>query len=355
MFVLTPEALQDISVKCVSKFMTKEASLSEVIAKEAQELELNSEQIKRVIETSNTLSYLRMIKDASDRTFEFPVAEYNQVLTKMAMPDSTLTVVVKTAANSETTTDQTENSVKDQFENLPVQEKMAMLRKEMLICREVLTKMAYDKETLKEELLAAAKLVNKDPLGLEKLAMVVEEDDYDKMLALCNLEKKAGVNDLVFLDSELINAKLVYSIYKEAETLLKTEAEMEDFLEKSAGVITNVLSGAAGKIGQGIGWGVTAPFRAAGKNITRVINEGRGFKAVAKVKGVDIDRAVKDFSKVKATQGTQAALAQYGGHSPNLIQRHGGLAGVAGTAFTGLAGVESLQDPKVKDAWNSLN
>lgn len=86
---LTPELLQEIAVKVVSQFMTKQAGLSDSIAYEAKNMELNPEQIKRVIETSNTVAYLRQLEDAHDRSFEFPVAEYNQVMSHMVLPDMT--------------------------------------------------------------------------------------------------------------------------------------------------------------------------------------------------------------------------------------------------------------------------
>ena len=90
---LTQELLQDIAVKVVSQFMTKQSSLSGAIADEAKAHELNPEQIKRVIEASNTIAYLRQLEDAHDRSFEFPVAEYRDVMGKMVLPDT----VTKTA------------------------------------------------------------------------------------------------------------------------------------------------------------------------------------------------------------------------------------------------------------------
>ena len=81
---LTPEALQNISVKVVSTYMLKQASLSEAIASEAKSLELNPEQIKRAIESSNTVAYLRQLEDAPNRSdLEFPVATYNDVMGRM--------------------------------------------------------------------------------------------------------------------------------------------------------------------------------------------------------------------------------------------------------------------------------
>lgn len=360
-YVLTPEALQDISVKCVSQFMTKEASLSEVIAKEAQELELNPDQIKRVIETSNTLSYLRMLKEASDRTFEFPVAEYNQVLTKMAMPDTI--VVVKTAA-SETESDNSTDPITEQkeeynqFNNLSAQEKTAMLRKEMLVCREVLTKMAYDKEGLKQELVAAAERIRKDPLGLEKLAMVVEEDDYEKVLKLCGIEKKAAVDNVIFLEKELATANDVYELYKQAGILLSKEAELTEFVKKAFSVVGQNPGSISEDLAHGAGWAIGKAVKQPGKavkGLAEYVMEGsKDFSDVAARKGMSSKDAVEKFNKIKSTSGHEAALREFGGHGPNPYHRMGGMGGIANKAFSAGMGLSVEHHVNANnDAWTA--
>lgn len=247
---LTPERLQSIAIDCVTQFMNKQASLSEAIAKEAQCLELNSEQTKRVIEATNTIAYLRQLEKAADRTFEFPVADYGDVMTAMCVPD------MQKAASDESEEDDDEEKedkkeekesdseekeekseskeeTKDEDEEKKEQqEKVAMLTREFFRAKSNLEKIACDKIDLHLRLSAAASILHKDPQGLEKLAEVVAEDDFQATTTLCGLEKRACEN-LVFTDRELDSARTVYSLYKEAQELVKTEAEITDFVKRA--------------------------------------------------------------------------------------------------------------------------
>ncbi|WP_274932984.1 hypothetical protein, partial [Francisella tularensis] len=63
-------------------------SLSDGVAKVATRDSLNTEQISRVVEVVNQVAYLKFQQEASDKTFEFKVAEIPEVLTKMTTPSS---------------------------------------------------------------------------------------------------------------------------------------------------------------------------------------------------------------------------------------------------------------------------
>lgn len=225
--------------------MNKQASLSGAIAKEAQELELNSEQTKRVIEATNTIAYLRQLEKAADRTFEFPVADYSEVMSAMCIPE-----FQKAASEEEEKEESKEEEKKEQEngsgdeekqdeetkdedkEKAEQQEKVAMLTREFFRAKSNLEKIACDKIDLQLRLSSAASILHKDPQGLEKLAEVVAEDDFNATLALCGLEKRACDN-LVFTDKELDSARTVYGLYKEAQELVKTEAELQDFVKRA--------------------------------------------------------------------------------------------------------------------------
>lgn len=252
---LTPERLQSIAVDCVTQFMNKQASLSGAIAKEAQDLELNSEQTKRVIEATNTIAYLRQLEKAADRTFEFPVADYSDVMAAMCIPEFQKAASEEEEKNEskeeekkeqedgtgdddeteekEKQEKESDEDVKDEDkEKADQQEKVAMLTREFFRAKSNLEKIACDKIDLHLRLSAAASILNKDPQGLEKLAEVVAEDDFNATTALCGLEKRACEN-LVFTDKELDSARLVYGLYKEAKELVQTEAELQDFVKRA--------------------------------------------------------------------------------------------------------------------------
>lgn len=62
------------------RFFAKEASLNEAIIKLAQENDLNTEQIKRVVECANTKASLQVMDESDDRLTEFDVAEPSVII-----------------------------------------------------------------------------------------------------------------------------------------------------------------------------------------------------------------------------------------------------------------------------------
>lgn len=297
---LTPAILQEISVKCVSQYMSKQASLSEAICKEAMALELNPDQIQRTVEQVNTLAYLRQLEDAKDRTFEFPLADYKDVMAHMTLPELDKSASEdkekcdeddkkeekededkkKSKSDSESK-EKSEDEAKKKdnpFERVSEQEKVAMLSREVLRCHQVLEKMAFDKEGLKIELVDNAALVGKSELALEKIAEVVAEEDFDAMLALCGIEKKAAKN-VVLTDDELLQARVTYSLYKEAKALVNQEAEMVEFVKRASALLEKeaFLGALAKGVGRMAGAGLNTAGRVAAGGAVAATKPARNF------------------------------------------------------------------------------
>jgi hypothetical protein len=276
-FELTSDRLQAIAVDCVTKFISKEASLSDAIAKEAQFLELNSEQTKRVIETTNTLAYLRQLEKSADRTFEFDVADYNKVMAAMCVPDLEKSAgemppwlnkdkddkdnkkdskkdgdkddkdkskkskdgdeddenkksKSKSKEDKDDKNEKSKDSDKDSDEDK--QEKKAMLMHGYFVAKNSLEKMAYDEASIYMELSSAAAVIRKGTLGFEKLAEVVQEEDLSKLAKLCGVEKTAS-EEQVFRDKELVQANYLYGLYKKANDFMEKKAQTEDFIKRA--------------------------------------------------------------------------------------------------------------------------
>lgn len=82
------EELQKIAVEVTSDFYNHGVPLSEGLAKQASARDLNSDQLKRAVEATNTLAYLKSVESANDRTGEFPLANYDEILKCASIPDS---------------------------------------------------------------------------------------------------------------------------------------------------------------------------------------------------------------------------------------------------------------------------
>jgi hypothetical protein len=376
-FDLTPERLQGIAVKCAAQFMSKQASLSEAISKEAQALQLNPEQIKRSIEATNTITYLRQLEDAGDRTKEFPLADYKEVMAFMVLPE-------KQASDKEDDKDDkkekdekkdkddkgdSKSSDKKDDKNpfakkddddkdddkddkddkeeesektaslFSQQEKVAMLARETLRCVQVMEKIAGDKLGLQMELEAAAAKVGKDKLAFEKLSHIVAEENLGMLVLLTGIEKTSS-DDNVFTNRDLLDVNHLNDLFIQAKSLITKEAEIKTFLEKSAGLFSG---GVPGMVGTAIGAsirGLTGMATAPVKNVARDIST---FRAGSKALGMSAKAGAKHFDSIASTKGTMAAKAAFGGVAPGLVARKG-LGGAAlhvadkvGIAATGMA------------------
>lgn len=87
---LTVQDLQNIAVKATTEFLNNNCSLNESLAKQASDMGLNSEQLKRAVEATNTLTHLKTLELSLDKTAEFPVAEYKTILKMASVPESQL-------------------------------------------------------------------------------------------------------------------------------------------------------------------------------------------------------------------------------------------------------------------------
>lgn len=82
------EQLATMAAKAVSTFLTKGASLTDAVVSVSQSNGLNLEQTKRLTEASNQVAYLKVLETAKDRSFNFPVAEYGDVVNRISRPES---------------------------------------------------------------------------------------------------------------------------------------------------------------------------------------------------------------------------------------------------------------------------
>lgn len=80
---LTNDGLKKMAALSVAALHTDKVSLNDSITKIAMDSGMNSDQIKRMVETTNQLAYLSELEGKADRTFEFKVANYDDILDGM--------------------------------------------------------------------------------------------------------------------------------------------------------------------------------------------------------------------------------------------------------------------------------
>jgi len=84
---ITVQDLQNIAVQATTDFLNNKCSLNESLAKQASDCGLNSEQLKRAVEATNTLTHLKTLELSHDKTAEFPVADYKSIIKIACIPE----------------------------------------------------------------------------------------------------------------------------------------------------------------------------------------------------------------------------------------------------------------------------
>lgn len=254
--VTTPEMVQKVSVDIVKDFVTNKVPLNDGIAKVASEMNFNPEQVKRVVETCNTVTYLALQKTASDRTSEFPLADYNGVMGKLVSPDKKDGTVTEQVFKEATAQEQLEKQAdyKPDLQTLQV-----WTRTEYFRNKAMLEKLAMDSEAIVQAIGDVSAELRKDQYALEKLAEVATEDEFKKLSHL--IKPVTELENRIFKEAELNLAKKLVDLYKEAQ-LIVAEKEKRMNLEKRA--VTGAL---AGMMGKGIGFTAGSTLAGAGTGI----------------------------------------------------------------------------------------
>lgn len=285
MSFITSEQLRDISIKTVEGFLNDKVPLSAGLAKQASLHQMNSEQVQRAVEATNSIAYLKVLSLADDRTVEFPLCKYAEVIQELSIPDSLMksaAVVVPSA----------------QGKTAPLMEKLASFNDVTLPeMNEVetqiyLTKLASvhqrELEGLKEkemfmapDLIKAAKDFSRDSMGLEKLATVVKGSDFAKLTALVYGVPKPFEDTGIFKEADLKEARNLAGMLKQAEELVSTIHEKEKLL-KAAALQKEAFLGMLGRgIGRVAGTIASAPVKMVGNTVGKVAyNAGQSAKTV---------------------------------------------------------------------------
>lgn len=249
---MTPEEIRDCAVHAVEEFINNKVPLSQAVACCAETHALNSEQVKRVIEAANSIAYLKLLGGAEDRTFEFPVAEYTEVMGHLALPKNKL--ILNTSDPKEPNIPMEESINKDDIGMFPKaaseyskEENELFLMRAWIRNRADLEKIANRRETVKLEIEDSLLKLQADKFGIEKLAEVAEESMFKILAPFFGLDKKAE-EDVVFLDKSLNEARRLIGLCKEAQILIKEEIEKQALDQRALEILKE-----AGRLGKTVG------------------------------------------------------------------------------------------------------
>lgn len=313
--VITSDQFRDISVKTVEGFLNDRVPLSEGLAKHASYYEMNSEQVQRAVEATNSIAYLKVLSLADDRTVEFPLCKYAEVMQELTLPKGLLqksaaVIIADATAMVKSATEKTHiPSPLMDAEKQVLFIKLAALNKREL-------------ESLKEEemfiipnLIKAAKDLKNDPQALEKLASVATGDEFRKLSGLVFGVTQEYSDTGLFKTAELKEASGLADMLKQAEALDLNIKHKQSLFEKSELQKEAFLGAIGSAIGRTIGAVGSAPLKVVGSAIGRTAhNVGQsaaaaGAAAANKVRGVFGKAPVSVPSITKKKMGIGAIAA----------------------------------------------
>lgn len=347
---ISNEIIRDLAVSTVEAFLNNKIPMNNFLMEKASEMDLNSDQLKRAVEASNQICYLKLLKTASDRTFEFPLADHSVIIDSMLSPEPSVTFEKVASARGprripvdpmeffiESTEIEKAASSLGVSDNVDdVEYKSALLQNSYLKLSKELEKMAEEEEVFFAKLKSQALEFSKEASAIEKLAQACDyrKDLFLPLVNLCeldiSLEKKAGSGshpsansfnspkkDSLFFSKELQKAaSLVHSLVH-AKHLLDKRKELNTEVEKIAGIL--------GTIGKGLGM------------IGGAIRNAEGKLLKPKVKPtVTRSKSLTELAKSNSNITKTAATSPRDFSKP-INKVIGGVAGLAGKAY-GYAG-----------------
>lgn len=268
---ITSEDIRDIAIKATEMFLNDKIPLSTGLSKLASFHELNSEQTKRAIEATNSICFLKAQEVTGDRTTEFPLAKYAEVMSGIV--DQSLTkaaesLSTQTSTIPEVKTDQPmvkEASFGGWISNLPESERVTFLVK-MASENEMKLGQLKDREiTIVPEITKLASVIKKDSQWLEKLAFVSEGCEFRTLSVLVSGDVSVHKNTGIFKEADLKQVKQLKDLYKEATELQKEIRNRTELFSgsktmiKEASIFENLGKG-TGRLLGGI---AAAPIKAA--------------------------------------------------------------------------------------------
>lgn len=263
--------LTSSAVEAVRKYMSDQVPLSQSVAEIATRDNLNSEQIKRVIETVNQVAYLKLQQETVDQTFEFPLATIEDVSLHLANK-VTPTDLTKSASSNLLDIFEDTDLVKEASDcthQLSDAERYAAIYKQKLLAESQLEKMAHQERELIVELHNHIQVCRKDTDILEKIAYLTDDDEdalrsTSKMLT--GIVKVATCKQ-AFYEEDLKDAKRLLGLVKQAYSLQDAKqglsnsvAKADNFLKSTATGIKNQVDRAKPMMPNKLALGLTAPF-----------------------------------------------------------------------------------------------
>jgi hypothetical protein len=323
MSFITSDTIRDISVKTVETFLNDKVPLSVGLSKHASALELNSDQIQRAVEATNCIAYLKIKSLSDDRTSEFPLCKFAEVMTQVFTPSMTK------AASFHVPVAKGESLLEKIAEYCPTElnatEQLIMFTKLAAINSKELEILQDRAFTIVPELLKAAAVIKSDSQGLEKLATVTSGKEYSMATALIYGEVQTFADTGIFKQAELKTAEHLITLLKEAH-LVQDKINEKERLAESSEIVKQAFLGMVGQaIGRGIAGAVKLPMKAMSTSMDTIAKGmgGGAANAARRVAGIAPVAKPKTVGKATAAMATAGLVADAHFYKPGIDKTTG--------------------------------
>lgn len=331
--VFNADTVRAYAVEVVNEFI-QGTPLSDAIAALATKNAFNANQISRLVEVSNQLAYLKLQSMSEDRTFEFKVADYHEVLKQVF--DNNEPEMAKAAMDKSKTISPMEIMTRpgtvgrdltklasenhDSYDMDP-QMRAVLIHKAIIRGNHELEKLASDSQSMVYQISDAVDNLLKQPDCFEKMASMVEVDDNKKYISFMlkmaghSITSLEGVSGLLFTEKDQRDILSAINLVKQAQSMLvhknnleinlgKARDALNVLLEKKAfiGMAANVVLGSkkkdiASSASKIIDNAVSAPVAAG------VIGAAKAVGTAAKVTGKTAARVAASGKSVSGIGG----------------------------------------------------
>lgn len=321
---MSSDQIQNVSVKVVEGFLNDKVPMSAGLAKQASELGMNLEQIKRACEASNVISHLKLMELSNDRTVEFPVCDVNEVMTQMCTPDlnKSASVIRTEPVQEEAALEKTASEAEPKLELAPA-ETMHYFIKAAAENERRLSELEGEVFVVHDKLMKAAGELRKEANWNDKLSCI-ETDHYNELSILIGgqaADKRDFGGAELFKEAELSKVKEISELFKMAKCMVAEKAKRAELDKRSKDFQKEaMLATVAGAVGRGLGSAVrtvakpivsavAAPIKGSyemGRNALAHTSLGKGLNMTAKPLSGSA-KAVKVGAPVAVAAGLDSA------------------------------------------------
>jgi len=357
--------LQKIAVECTTQFLNSGVPLSTSLAKQASDLGLNSDQLQRAVEATNTLTYLKSLEVQGDRTSEFPLADFRTIVKQASIPESLdkESPVFKHGDSFEKKAELAEVAMSPNSVSFERAEQWAMMTKAAAANTRKVEDLSGYCAVLADKLTKTAALVKKDPQGLEKLASLpVDDTEFKKLSYLVYREVKPRPDyaGLLFKQASQSEVQTLAGLLKEAQEVSTELKRCKELESKASGLVKEAFIGAlAGAAGKALGKGIAGTTKLLTKPVVAL---AKGTKNALDPAGVMMKSKINSVRNAAANTGVGKAVGITSVQGPPTQQlvnarRRMAMAGVVGGGVLDATSFTPKVDP-AKDhsgsVWASL-